>query len=231
MLLRGRRFRAKQAALGKARPRPITPTTREANRLYKQASRAKMTMLQRMALRNYDRIRKRERRHGGDKDKVSIMPMGIKKHIRKLCIQQDQKHVNKRITWNRRRGRRKERQDKSKHIQLIKDICDKLKENRGKNVQKKQIYRLIANKYNNINRASTVTGVSWNTLSRSMTEESQIRSDALTDKERDDIHDFYVRPTVSISLPDHKSANKKFVDRTLKQPPKMKITAPKIQIG
>jgi hypothetical protein len=97
---------------------------------------------------------------------------------------------------------------------LLQGILQKLKMDKKRTVRKIDIYHILAQKYANLSKASRETGIRWNTLYRAsiLQEDDGKRKDAIGEKVKQVVTDFYVRPTVSISLPYHKSAKKKFLN-------------------
>ena len=90
--------------------------------------------------------------------------------------------------------------------------------NRKRVIEKAEIYRSITCKYKNLNRASKATGVKWSTLNKACTlkETEQQHGLSLPPSTVDAVGDFYVRPSISIQLPDAKrGVNKRFLNRSL----------------
>ena len=109
---------------------------------------------------------------------------------------------------------------RGKGKKIVKDIILKMKANKGKIIEKAEIYKSIVSKYRNLHQASKDLGVRWSTLQRNsyhFQAKNFSHALAIPQAVKDSVVDFYIKPLVSIQLPDAKcSVNKRYLTRNLK---------------
>jgi len=134
--------------------------------------------------------------------------MATNKGSKRKKTQDNRKKVDGVVIHYRKSG-------KKMHSEFVKDLCSTLKQTRAKCVKKKDIFRFLTSRYKNIHQASKATGVKWSTLRKACELKENEHGNCMSEEVKTIVEEFYMKPGISVHLPDTRQSGKKYLERTL----------------